>query len=82
MGNVVETIDGAILIPNNKNKIGIKEFEMAFKAMPGVDPLLIPKAWISNHYKWIVWKLVSYERRFPNISCVTIENVVQQLKYR
>ena len=37
----------------------------AFLSSPGVDPKLISEEWIANHYKWIVWKLASYERSYP-----------------
>lgn len=52
--------------------------------MQGVDPKLLPNGWISNHFKWIVWKLASLERNFPDIlsDCLSLENVIQQLKYR
>lgn len=48
--------------------------------MPGVEKKLIPNGWIRNHYKWIVWKLASYENF--NFDCLSVENVIQQLKYR
>ncbi|KAB0795722.1 hypothetical protein PPYR_09783 [Photinus pyralis] len=81
---VVYTEDGAVLIPNLQNLIGLSEVEVAFKAMIGVDPKLIPTGWICNHYKLIVWKLAGYDRNLPGtfVECLTVENVVQQLKYR
>lgn len=64
--------------------VGLSEMKNAFESMPGVEPRLIPKGWIRNHYKWIVWKLASYENMFPNYfgGCLSIENIIQQLKYR
>lgn len=52
--------------------------------MPGVEARLIPRGWIENHFKWIIWKLVSYERNYPQKleGCLVLENVIQQLKYR
>lgn len=80
---MIRTIDGAIIIPNVKNMIGFKEIHQAFMAMPGIQPNLIPKGWLSNHFKWIVWKLASYERKFQlKESVLTVENIIQQLKFR
>ncbi|KAF5278315.1 hypothetical protein FQR65_LT03584 [Abscondita terminalis] len=80
----VYTKDGAILIPTLDNLIGLSEIKEAFKAMLGVDPKLIPRGWIDNHFKWIVWKLSSYERNFPDVfsEALSAENIIQQLKYR
>ncbi|KAF5277120.1 hypothetical protein FQA39_LY06358 [Lamprigera yunnana] len=81
---VISTKDGAILIPNSQNLIGLSEITAGFKSMPGVDPNLIPSGWIENHYKWIVWKLASYDQFFSGMftESLSIENIVQQLKYR
>jgi BRCA2, helical len=41
--------------------------------------------WVKNHYKWIVWKLASYERCYPSIAAgnfLTVFNVLEELKYR
>ncbi|KAJ8919869.1 hypothetical protein NQ315_006398 [Exocentrus adspersus] len=80
----VLTEDGAVVIPNVRDTVGLSEIGHAFESMPGVEPRLIPKNWIRNHYKWIVWKLTSYENMFPAHfqGCLSIENIVQQLKYR
>ena len=37
----------------------------AFLTTPGVDRQLISEEWISNHYRWIVWKLAAMEVAFP-----------------
>lgn len=52
--------------------------------MVGVEPDLIPDGWIANHYRLIIWKLASYERVFSEqlVGSLTVENIVQQLKYR
>ncbi|CAO2208891.1 unnamed protein product [Urochloa humidicola] len=43
------------------------------------------KEWVSNHYKWIVWKLASLERCYPTRAAGkfwTADNVLEELKYR
>ncbi|XP_022911876.2 breast cancer type 2 susceptibility protein homolog isoform X1 [Onthophagus taurus] len=82
--NVYTTLDAALIVPNVHNIIGFPEIEIAFKTMSGVDPKLIPNGWIANHYKWIIWKLASYERFLSTHlgGSLNVENVVQQLKYR
>jgi hypothetical protein len=30
----------------------------------GADPEQATAAWVANHYKWIVWKLAAYDRKF------------------
>lgn len=38
-----------------------------------------------NHYKWIVWKLGSYERCYPakfSRKLLKASNVLEELKYR
>ncbi|KAF2898879.1 hypothetical protein ILUMI_07307 [Ignelater luminosus] len=81
---VINTTDGAIIIPNSDNLVGASEIKVAFTSMHGVDSKLLPNGWISNHFKWIVWKLASLERNFPDVfpDCLSLENVIQQLKYR
>ncbi|CAN8237617.1 unnamed protein product [Cochlearia groenlandica] len=41
--------------------------------------------WVTNHYRWIVWKLACYEKCYP-AKCrgkfLTITNVLEELKYR
>lgn len=47
-------------------------------------PLHIAR-WVTNHYKWIVWKLACYERYYPASSAgkfLTVTNVLEELKYR
>lgn len=80
----IRTQDGAVIIPNNEDRVGLTEISQAFKNMPGVESRLIPNGWIDNHFKWVVWKLTSYERIFPKklVGSLCIENVMQQLKYR
>lgn len=71
-------------MPDRENRVGLSQIEFGFKSMDSVDVHLLPKNWIENHFKWIVWKLASYDRMFAGQfdRCLTVENVVQQLKYR
>ena len=46
--------------------IDLENIVVAFQASPGVDPKKATTDWIKNHYRWIIWKLASLERRFPN----------------
>ena len=41
----------------------------ALMALPSVDPKLVDRDWVFNHYRWIVWKLAAYERAFPKYFC-------------
>ncbi|XP_038219961.1 breast cancer type 2 susceptibility protein-like [Zerene cesonia] len=49
-----------------------------------VTSKIIPSGWIENHLKLIIWKLISYEIRFPHLfeTLCTVRNVLDQLKYR
>ena len=56
----------------------------AFMTSPGISRSKVSVEWARNHYRWIVWKLASYERRFP-IKFKGIfhpEQVLWQLRYR
>ncbi|XP_072849871.2 breast cancer type 2 susceptibility protein [Pogona vitticeps] len=81
----IQLADGGYLIPNNDGKAGKEEFYRALCDTPGVDPKLISKAWVYNHYRWIIWKLAAMEVAFPHKfanKCLTPERVLLQLKYR
>ncbi|CAH2236933.1 jg23382 [Pararge aegeria aegeria] len=49
-----------------------------------VNKRIIPEGWIENHLKLIIWKLISYEIRFPKAmkNVCSVKNVLEQLKYR
>ncbi|NXL83580.1 BRCA2 protein, partial [Alectura lathami] len=84
-GNGMQLADGGWLIPTDEGRAGKKEFYRALCDTPGVDPKLITEAWVSNHYRWIVWKLAAMEVSFPHEfanRCLTPETVLLQLKYR
>lgn len=58
-------------------------FEILLKE--GVSPKLLTLEWVKNHFRWIVWKLASMERSFPEeyaTKYLTPERVLSQLKYR
>ncbi|XP_026564589.1 breast cancer type 2 susceptibility protein [Pseudonaja textilis] len=83
--NGIQLADGGYIIPNDEGKAGKEEFFWALCDTPGVDPNLTSKAWVYNHYKWIVWKLAAMEVAFPQFfasKCLTPEGVLLQLKYR
>ncbi|XP_037534210.1 breast cancer type 2 susceptibility protein [Nematolebias whitei] len=84
-GGGVHLADGGWLIPSNDWTAGKEEFYRALCDTPGVDPKLISEAWVSNHYRWIVWKQASMEKSFPETMgslCLTPEQVLLHLKYR
>ncbi|XP_065215345.1 breast cancer type 2 susceptibility protein-like [Planococcus citri] len=77
--------DSVPIILNEKNEITLEEIIRGFLASPGVDPKLISRDWITNHYRWIVWKLASMERFFPKSlgrRYLTLDNVLFQLKFK
>ncbi|XP_061173343.1 breast cancer type 2 susceptibility protein-like, partial [Saccostrea echinata] len=77
--------DGALLVPDEKGFTGMKEMYKAFLTIDSVDCSLINEAWFCNHYRWIVWKLASYEVASPDKfggRALTPENVMLQMKYR
>nr|XP_056714484.1 breast cancer type 2 susceptibility protein [Euleptes europaea] len=81
----IQLADGGYLVPTDEGKAGKEEFYRALCDTPGVDPKLISKAWVYNHYRWIIWKLAAMEVAFPQEfanKCLTPERVLLQLKYR
>ncbi|XP_024892140.1 uncharacterized protein LOC112467669 [Temnothorax curvispinosus] len=84
---IIEMEDnGTCLIADENGDAGVEEFHRAFLASTGVDPTLIPAGWVENHYRWIVWKLASMDRRrfgstdLPRV--LTPLYIMAQLKYR
>ncbi|XP_054557883.1 breast cancer type 2 susceptibility protein isoform X2 [Talpa occidentalis] len=81
----IQLADGGFLIPSNDGKAGKEEFYSALCDTPGVDPKLISRVWVYNHYRWIIWKLAAMEFAFPKQfanRCLNPERVLLQLKYR
>lgn len=51
----------------------------------GCDAKYASKAWVANHFRWIVWKLGSMERAFPHAfagKALTSVQVLRQLQLR
>jgi breast cancer 2 susceptibility protein len=57
--------DGAQVILNEACNVDLDNLTLSFLTSPGVDPSKVSEGWVRNHYRWIVWKLASLERRFP-----------------
>ncbi|XP_005387775.1 PREDICTED: breast cancer type 2 susceptibility protein isoform X3 [Chinchilla lanigera] len=84
-GTGIQLADGGWLIPDNDGKAGKEEFYRALCDTPGVDPKLISRVWVYNHYRWVIWKLAAMEFAFPQEfanRCLSPERVLLQLKYR
>eukprot|EP01127_Copromyxa_protea_P006741 TRINITY_DN16731_c0_g1_i1.p1 TRINITY_DN16731_c0_g1~~TRINITY_DN16731_c0_g1_i1.p1 ORF type:complete len:1023 (-),score=159.30 TRINITY_DN16731_c0_g1_i1:29-2881(-) len=63
----------------------VEMFELLISA--GAKPAKgsFDQGWVTNHYRWIVWKLASMERSYPRECAgqmLTPERVLAQLKYR
>jgi len=81
----VELHDNIILLMDENSHASIKQIKNCFLAAPGVDPSIVPKGWVENSFKWIVSKLASMERSFPQYfsgKALTPQNVILQMKYR
>ncbi|KAH0987852.1 hypothetical protein GBA52_015029 [Prunus armeniaca] len=66
------------------NCIGAEAF-VHMLARSGALMQYTSREWVTNHYKWVVWKLACYERchlakSFGNF--LTVSNVLEELKYR
>ncbi|XWS43893.1 hypothetical protein CRYUN_Cryun16bG0143700 [Craigia yunnanensis] len=89
------SVQGKQIKPENADKylfkdesdlshIGVEAF-YDMLAHSGASMQYISKELVTNHYKWIVWKLVCYERRYPSKYAgkfLTISNILEELKYR
>ncbi|KAM7262420.1 hypothetical protein ACFE04_000103 [Oxalis oulophora] len=69
---------------DESGSIGVRDFcQMLLKC--GASIQYASKEWVTNHYKWIIWKLACYERYYPT-KCggnfLTVSNVLEELKYR
>lgn len=61
----IDMPDEMCLIMDGNSRVGFKELTSAFQDCPSVDPKLLPDHWIRNCLKWILVKLASYERSYP-----------------
>ena len=85
---------GALRISNPNHTIQSKDIDQSFGdtrtlrhflVQLGCDNEILQDMWLSNHYRWIVWKLASIERRFPKSFkglYLIRDRVIDQLKYR
>ncbi|KAL6627377.1 hypothetical protein ACP70R_031103 [Stipagrostis hirtigluma subsp. patula] len=67
-----------------QHSTGVEEFQKMLLTC-GASLSYVTKEWVSNHYKWIVWKLASLERCYPTRAAgkfLTVANVLEELKYR
>ncbi|XP_019058392.1 PREDICTED: protein BREAST CANCER SUSCEPTIBILITY 2 homolog B [Tarenaya hassleriana] len=66
------------------NMIGVESF-LQMLAESGASLQHASREWVTNHYRWVVWKLACYEKYYP-AKCagkvLTIPNVFEELKYR
>jgi breast cancer 2 susceptibility protein len=65
-------------------KLGPAEF-MALLHAAGADSQYATSAWVTNHYRLIVWKLARYECQAPHQlsgRALTPPVILDQLKYR
>ncbi|KAJ8943582.1 hypothetical protein NQ318_006584 [Aromia moschata] len=81
---VLNTEDGATVVPNLNDIVGASEIEMAFMAMPGVEPHLFPAGGSGTTTSGSSGSWLATRGCFPASlgGCLNVENVVQQLKYR
>ncbi|CAG8561252.1 9745_t:CDS:10 [Paraglomus occultum] len=70
-------------LPHEKRTWGAREL-LAELIRLGAEPGSIDERWVKNHYRWIVWKIASMIRCFPNEfqNWWCIEKVLEQLRYR
>ncbi|XP_031738660.1 protein BREAST CANCER SUSCEPTIBILITY 2 homolog B isoform X2 [Cucumis sativus] len=73
-------------VPDNSgtNCIGVEAFRHMLTDS-GASPQHVSELWVTNHYKWIVWKLACYERQSlvkSNRNFLGVSNVLEELKYR
>uniref|UniRef100_M4F7J9 Tower domain-containing protein n=1 Tax=Brassica campestris TaxID=3711 RepID=M4F7J9_BRACM len=69
---------------SSSSVVGAETFHQML-AESGASLQCASREWVTNHYRWIVWKLACYETYYP-AKCrgnfLTITNVLQELRYR
>ncbi|KAL2619874.1 hypothetical protein R1flu_000079 [Riccia fluitans] len=70
-------------VPFGGSGLGVEDIWLMLKDM-GADQRYANQGWVANHFRWIVWKLASYERNFPDQAAglLTLSSVLNELKYR
>ncbi|KAI5637032.1 BRCA2 repeat domain-containing protein [Phthorimaea operculella] len=66
----------------NDSRLTIPDLKDLF--LSSVNKKLVPDGWLDVQLQLIIWKLISYEIKFPkamNLTC-TAKNVIEQLKFR
>ncbi|KAJ2943263.1 hypothetical protein O0L34_g12068 [Tuta absoluta] len=66
----------------NNSTISIPDLKDLF--LSSVNKKLVPEGWLNIQLQLIIWKLISYEIKFPKtmyLTC-TAKNVIEQLKFR
>ncbi|RVE51602.1 hypothetical protein evm_003734 [Chilo suppressalis] len=62
--------------------MSVEDVKNLFLSM--VNKKLVPEGWLDNHLRLVIWKLISYEMKFPNTlsGVCSVRNLLDQLKYR
>ena len=65
--------------------LGWKEFRKKLLESSDIEEKFLSERWVANHYRWIVWKQASLERKFPHVckgEFLNPRSVLEQLKKR
>ena len=65
--------------------LGWKEFRKKLLESSDIEERFLSERWVANHYRWIVWKQASLERKFPHVckgEYLNPRSVLEQLKKR
>lgn len=65
-----------------EGKFTVNEIKKLF--LDAVNEKLVPDGWLENHIRLIIWKLLSYEIKYPTVmkNVCSVKNIMDQLKYR
>lgn len=75
---------GQQIVAGADGSVGLDELYHSFTAIPGVQVQYATLSWVTNHFRWILWKLAALARRFPAMcrSWYTPVRVLEELQYR
>ena len=62
-----------------------KSLEKKLLESSDIEEKFLSERWVANHYRWIVWKQASLERKFPHVckgEFLNPRSVLEQLKKR